>query len=564
MGRIRTAIAAAAVGAALAAQGAPAQTPPPQPPPPSGAPPVPPTTGPAKPGSYDETALGTIGQGEPVAPPRDEPQPPDEGAKPPREPQQSDGGQNQGGGHDQDQSGGGVRAPEPPPATAPTPPSAAAGPVFDVPSLPSTACGTTAAPPALVPIFQAAAERYGLGPQGPAILAAINQIETNFGELNHVTSPAGAVGWMQFMPATWAMYGVDADGDGVADPYDPEDAIFAAARYLRAAGMPVDTPGAIFAYNHADWYVAQVLANASCYAFGQGRTFSLTPMLPVLSCEPAPAWRDEIPPAYLSAFERAAGRYELGRRGVWALAAIARLESSFGRGMSKRQLRRSGPLGLDASEWRRFAVDGDGDGRISHASIGDSAATLSRLIWSRGDLRAGIFSHNQAAWYVTEVLDEAAALQGRCRVRTVSWPITIQATAATPINWSNVTLSNELQQGDIDGGAIDPRVLGLIGAISQQHTITISSLRSDHSMMTASGYVSNHYHGRAMDIAVVDGVPCTVTAPSAPCGVLARTLALLPAPARPTELIYCFDPDGPGPAFALADHCDHIHVGYDG
>jgi hypothetical protein len=62
----------------------------------------------------------------------------------------------------------------------------------------------------------------------------------------------------------------------------------------------------------------------------------------------------------------------------------------------------------------------------------------------------------------------------------------------------------------------------------------------------------------------VDGVSCTDTAPTAPCAQLGRTLAYLPAPAMPTELIYCFDLDGPGPAFARSDHCDHLHVGYDG
>ena len=109
-------------------------------------------------------------------------------------------------------------------------------------------------PPILIPIYQRAAAAYELGPQGPAILAAINEIETGFGTNLNVSS-AGAVGWMQFMPATWDGYGVDANGDGVEDPYNPEDAIFAAAGYLSAAGMPADTYGAIFAYNHADWYV---------------------------------------------------------------------------------------------------------------------------------------------------------------------------------------------------------------------------------------------------------------------------------------------------------------------
>jgi hypothetical protein len=67
-----------------------------------------------------------------------------------------------------------------------------------------------------------------------------------------------------------------------------------------------------------------------------------------------------------------------------------------------------------------------------------------------------------------------------------------------------------------------------------------------------------------MDVAVVDGVSCTDTSPDAPCGELATTLSQLPPPLHPTELIYCYDVDGPGPAFALPDHCDHVHVGFDG
>ena len=64
------------------------------------------------------------------------------------------------------------------------------------------------------------------------------------------------------MPPSWAMYGVDANGDGVKDPYNPVDAIFAAARYLKAAGADTDLSRAIFAYNHADWYVESVLLRA--------------------------------------------------------------------------------------------------------------------------------------------------------------------------------------------------------------------------------------------------------------------------------------------------------------
>ncbi len=67
---------------------------------------------------------------------------------------------------------------------------------------------------------------------------------------------------MQFMPATWKSYGVDGNNDGLMDPYNPVDAIFAAARYLKAAGADKDIRGAVFAYNHADWYVDSVLMRA--------------------------------------------------------------------------------------------------------------------------------------------------------------------------------------------------------------------------------------------------------------------------------------------------------------
>lgn len=113
-----------------------------------------------------------------------------------------------------------------------------------------------------VRFYLAAAEEYRLGERGPSILAAIHSVETGFGELADVTSSAGAVGHMQFMPATWDMYGVDANGDGEKDPYDPEDAIHGAANYLRASGAPGDWHAAIFAYNHAEWYVDEVFAAA--------------------------------------------------------------------------------------------------------------------------------------------------------------------------------------------------------------------------------------------------------------------------------------------------------------
>jgi len=127
----------------------------------------------------------------------------------------------------------------------------------------SEATGTLKGVPAkLVPIFQQAAVKYRLGPKGPAMLASINFNETSFGTNMNNTTGSGAEGWMMFMPETWATYGVDANGDGVKDPFNPEDAIFTAARYLRASGAPGNWHDAVFAYNHAEWYVERVFGDA--------------------------------------------------------------------------------------------------------------------------------------------------------------------------------------------------------------------------------------------------------------------------------------------------------------
>jgi hypothetical protein len=112
------------------------------------------------------------------------------------------------------------------------------------------------------PLYVGAAAKYELGARGPAILASIHEAESGFG-VNQGPSSAGAVGQMQFLPATWEQYGIDGDGDGRADPANAADAIYTAARYLEASGAPRDWYGAIFAYNHANWYVDQILEGAS-------------------------------------------------------------------------------------------------------------------------------------------------------------------------------------------------------------------------------------------------------------------------------------------------------------
>lgn len=142
-------------------------------------------------------------------------------------------------------------------------------------------------PEEYIPIYQAAAEMYGI----PwTLLAAHHRIETKFSTMEPLLSPVGAEGHMQFMPCTfvgWSYpgckglgkgsipesdktnpaiikkyggYGIDANGDGIADPYDLEDAIFSAAHYLSKSGAADgNLEKAIFNYNRSEKYVQDVL-----------------------------------------------------------------------------------------------------------------------------------------------------------------------------------------------------------------------------------------------------------------------------------------------------------------
>jgi hypothetical protein len=104
------------------------------------------------------------------------------------------------------------------------------------------------------------------------VLAAIGSVESNHGRttLPGVRSGAnfaGAMGPMQFLAGTWAIYGADGDGDGDRDVYDPADAVRGSAAYLCAsgAGRLSGLADALWAYNHAGWYVDEVLALALRY-----------------------------------------------------------------------------------------------------------------------------------------------------------------------------------------------------------------------------------------------------------------------------------------------------------
>ena len=100
----------------------------------------------------------------------------------------------------------------------------------------------------LLGYLEAAEERFGVEWE---VLAAVMLIETRMGRVGSHSS-AGARGPMQFLPATWAAYGLE------GDVRDEEDAVMGAANYLRASGAPVDYREALFAYNPVRSYVTAV------------------------------------------------------------------------------------------------------------------------------------------------------------------------------------------------------------------------------------------------------------------------------------------------------------------
>jgi cell wall-associated NlpC family hydrolase len=124
-------------------------------------------------------------------------------------------------------------------------------------------------PPEYLALFQDAGARYDV--PWP-VLAAIGKVECDDGQdpdpsctQEGSVNSAGAGGPMQFLASTWATYAVDGNGDGRLDRWNPADAIFTAARYLRASGAPKELERAIFAYNHSSAYVEVVLRWAATY-----------------------------------------------------------------------------------------------------------------------------------------------------------------------------------------------------------------------------------------------------------------------------------------------------------
>jgi outer membrane biosynthesis protein TonB len=443
-------------------------------------------------------------------------------------------------------------------------------------------------PPFLLSIYQAAGVEYGVRWE---VLAAINEIETDYGRNLNVSS-AGAIGWMQFLPSSWKRFGVDGNRDGRKDPYNPVDAIFAAARYLAAAGYADDPRRAIFAYNHADWYVDSVMLRAKLLAAVPtdliGSLTGLTEArFPVRGHA---TYADDLAERQLlkrvGRGENAANLVESSeaRRSVDIFAERGARVVAVNDGVVKRVGSRAsgGRLVLQDAYGNRFSYGhlGRVSGRLKSGTRVRGGATVGRIgatvAGSAPHLRFSIRPSGRGA----PSIDPKPILDG--------WQL-LEATEIYRANGKNVLrdgptigqillLSKPLLQkrvladthidiypcgrDDIAAGRIDRRVLAALEYLAESGlSPTVSSLRCGHSYHTKSGNVSEHSSGNAVDISKVNGIP--ILGHQEPGGVAdqaVRRLMLLQGTMVPHQVISLLSIGGP--TIAMADHADHIHVGF--
>ena len=316
-----------------------------------------------------------------------------------------------------------------------------------------------------------------------------------------------------------------------------------------------------------------------------GAIGSITGLQPLQdSGDPSPAAVADIPGDYLELYQRAGARYGVD---PWVLAAIGKIETDHGRsplpGIRRPTTNTHGccagpmqmcvidgcpPVGsqrlsvaqAQAGTWRTVGVDGNRDGQRDPWDPADAIPAAARLLIGAGapaDYSRAIFAYNHAGWYVADVLAQADAYRDAAAGTTNAGSPAETATVRELLANRRLVLTPG-QRADLSSGGLDARLLATLAWIGQRHTIVVTALRRDHAPGT------NHEAGRAIDIGTVDGELCRGTRTGA-CAALVRELAAVTGPNRSTELIYCWDPDGPSDprGFARADHCDHIHWGMD-
>ncbi len=502
-------------------------------------------------------------------------------------------------------------------------------------------------PPFLLPIYQACGTEYGIPWQ---VLASINKIETGFGT-NMGPSSAGAIGWMQFLPSSWEAFGLDANGDGRKDPYNPVDAICAAANYLDLSGGSENLYDAIFAYNHADWYVQEVLTYARAYgklpadlvgsltgltegahfpvaadaryaddlsarealakdgsgdaAYGSaGDVISSSPTrrgINIFAAEDAPvvAVNDGVIEKLGSS--QTLGRFIVlrdayGNRYTYAeLGKIAREDRTvvMPTGHEKRvpidsqNLRprlRALPSRVEEEQLDAPVQEVDSPSENGTLKVGSkviAGTVLARIGAAEGGIDSHINFSIRPAGRGAPRIDPKPILDGwKLLEATAIYRAKGKSPFAVKLGSAGVLLLSKeaLQQRvladerielpdcdriEIRGGQIDRRLLAALAYLSQQgFRLTITSmLCGRYGSITTSGNISNHSFGNAVDIAMINGVPVLGNqGPGTLTESLLRAVLRLQGTMTPDELISLQELGGP--SFAMADHADHVHIGY--
>jgi murein DD-endopeptidase MepM/ murein hydrolase activator NlpD len=505
-------------------------------------------------------------------------------------------------------------------------------------------------PPFLLPIYQACGTEYGIPWE---ILASINKIETAFGTNLNVSS-AGALGWMQFIPSSWEMYGVDANGDGRKDPYNPVDAICAAANYLKAAGGADNLYDAIFAYNHADWYVQEVLLYARAYGklpsdlvgsltgLTEGAHFPIAADARYADDISARAALEMTTPGSRDSAGNAAEVVSSSptRRGINIFAAAEApvvavndgvirqvgdspelgkymlLEDAYGNRYTYAELgeivRDRRTIVMPTGEEQRIPLESENlrprlralpSRATGKAASADAPTDSATTVAADGSLRVGSkviagtvlarvgsgsdgvdphinFSIQPAGKGAPRIdpkpiLDGWKLLEATAIYRAKGKnPFTAQLSGAGVLLLSKEALQKRVLadtglsiytcgREDIAAGRIDRRVLAMLEYLrSNGFELMVTSLSCGHGFLTASGNVSEHTTGNAVDIAAINGVPVTGNqGPGTLAGDLIRNVLRLQGTMQPHQVISLEDLPGET-SFAMADHYDHVHVGY--
>jgi soluble lytic murein transglycosylase-like protein len=437
-------------------------------------------------------------------------------------------------------------------------------------------------PPFLLPIYQAAGLQYNVRWE---VLAAINEIETDYGRNLNVSS-AGAMGWMQFIPSSWATYGVDANQDGKKDPYNPVDAIFAAARYLSAAGADKDLRKAILAYNHADWYADSVLQRARLLAALPSDLIGALTGL-AQGRHPVIGWTRVARHSTRGANVRTLSILTRPSAPVVAVAdgEVIRIGHShrLGRFVRLRDVYgNTYTYGDLAAVAHRYAVLTPGakqrmrSRRLREGSRVIAGTILARTIGTkegatRGHVRFEVRPTGRhapridprpilAGW---RLLSRAGPIGGHKASIGQLLLLDTRSLARYVLDDKRIRIYH-CGRDDIRAGRIDRRVLVTLELLATSRLKpTVSTLLCGHSRLTTSGKVSEHISGNAVDISAINGVPILGhQGPGSVTDAAIQRLLTLQGPLKPHQIISLMTFAGVDNTLALPDHADHIHVGF--